>query len=151
MRSSSPGGAASGCQWSCLCVYTVTMLSWWALGAIWSNSVPATTVTTEFLHMLHCCKDCPPAAACGLSLRWLLWLPSTGSRCVGLSDCHLGSWLRLLAPGSGSVVVVLGLGRSAACGVFLDRVEPAPLLVGSLPLSHQASRVSCNLVLYISD
>ena len=45
------------------------------------------------------------------SLRWLLLLQSSGSRCAGFSSC--GTWA--------SVVVVHGLSCSAACGIFLDQ------------------------------
>ena len=107
--------AASGA----VCVYTVMVLSWWALGAIWSNSVPATTAA-ELLHVLRCCEDRSPVAVCGF-LSWRLLLPSTGFRCVDFSNCVARAcgccaW----AQGTGSVVVV-GLGRSAAFGIFLDQ------------------------------
>ena len=57
------------------------------------------------------------------SLRWLLLLGSTGSRCVGFSSC--GSWaLGVWA----SVAVAHGLTCSAACGIFPNQgSNPCPL------------------------
>ena len=60
----------------------------------------------------------------GFSLRWLLLLRSTGSR-------H-----------AGSVVVVHGFHRSAACGIFPDQGSNPCLLhwqADSQPLRHQGS------------
>ena len=60
----------------------------------------------------------------GFSLRWLLLLRSTGSRCVG------------------SVVVAHRLSCSAACGIFPDQgSKPCPLhwQADSQPLRHQGS------------
>ena len=54
----------------------------------------------------------------GFSLRWLLLLRSTGSRCVGFSSCGARA----------SVVVAHGLSCSAVCGIFLDQgSNPCPL------------------------
>ena len=54
----------------------------------------------------------------GFSLRWLLLLRSTGSRCAGFSSC--GAWA--------SVVVAHQLTCSAACGIFPDQSSnPCPL------------------------
>ena len=61
----------------------------------------------------------------GFSLRWLLLLWSTGSRCVGFSTC--GTWAQQLWL-AGSVVVAHGLSCSAACGIFPDQgSNPCPL------------------------
>ena len=62
---------------------------------------------------------CSSLRCAGFSLRWLLLLRSTGSRCTGFSSC--GS--------RASVVVEHGLiSCSAACGIFLDQgSNPRPL------------------------
>ena len=46
----------------------------------------------------------------GFSLRWLLLLRSTGSRCTGFSSC-----------GSQALAVAHGLSCSAACRIFPDQ------------------------------
>ena len=69
--------AASGA----VCVYTVMVLSWWALGAIWSNSVPATTAAA------------PPRAALlrGPLSSCRVWFPVVAASAAehGLSVCGL--------------------------------------------------------------
>ena len=70
------------------------------------------------------------------SLQWLLFLWSTGSRERRSVVAAPGLW------STGSVVVLLGLSRSIACGIFLDQgLNPCLLYcqVDSLPLSHQGS------------
>ena len=77
----------------------------------------------------------------GFSLRWLLWLQSTGSRALGCQQLwRVGSVL--VAPGlqgTGSVVVAHGLGSSVACGIFPEQGSNPHLLhwqADSFPLSH---------------
>ena len=61
----------------------------------------------------------------GFSLRWLLLLRSTGSRCTGFSSC--GVWAQQLWLAV-SVVVAHRLSCSVACGIFLDQgSNPCPL------------------------
>ena len=69
----------------------------------------------------------------GFSLRWLLLLWNTGSRCTGFNSC--GSWA------AGSVVVAHGLSCSAACGIF-SRTRARTLVpcIGRQILNHCATR-----------
>ena len=84
------------------------------------------------------------AAVAGFSLRWLLWLWSTGSRALGLRKLWrvstvvvaLGLW------STGLIVVAHGFSCSMACGIFPDQgSNPCHphWQADSLPLSHQES------------
>ena len=78
---------------------------------------------------LHCCTQafsiCDKQWLLFIALRWLLLLQSTGSRCTGFGHCSTWApqlWL------TGSVVVVHGLSRPMACGIFPDQgLNPCPL------------------------
>ena len=66
----------------------------------------------------------------GFSLRWLLMLWSTGSRCAGFSSCGSGlsSYGSQALGAQASVVVAHGLSCSVACGIFPDQESnPRPL------------------------
>ena len=89
-----------------------------------------------------------------LAVPGFLWLQDTGSRARALQ------WLRcmvstVVAPGlssTGSVLVVLGLSCSAACGIFPGQgLNPCPLCwqADSLTLSHQGSPILFWFFLYL--
>ena len=79
----------------------------------------------------------------GFSLRWLLLLPSTGSRVCGLQQLwHLGSvgWL-IGSREQGQQLWCTGL-VAVTCGIFPDQESNQCLLhwqVDSLPVNHQGS------------
>ena len=59
----------------------------------------------------------------GFSLRWLLLLQSTGSRCTSFSSCGTQASVAVARglQSAGLVVVAHGLSCSAACGIFPDQ------------------------------
>ena len=72
-----------------------------------------------------------------LSLQWLLFMRSTGSRAPSFSSW--GMWAQYIC---GSWVLEHRLSCSAECGIFLDQGSNPCLLhwqADSLPLSHQGS------------
>ena len=82
----------------------------------------------------------------GFSLRWLLLLQSTGSRCAGFSSCHVQARGSVVVArelcSTGSVVVVHRLSCSVACGIFPDQgLNPCPLQrqADSYPLHHHCT------------
>ena len=77
-----------------------------------------------------------------VSVRGLLLLQSTGSRCTGFSSCGTWTQLWLTSSRASSVGVVHGLSCSEACGIFPDQGWNLCHLhwqLDSLPLSHQGS------------
>ena len=84
------------------------------------------------------------------SLRWLLLLWSTGSRCVGFSSCDM--WASVVVvrelQSAGSVVVAHGLSCSAACGIFTDQgSNPCPLHRRQT-LNHCATREALGFLFF---
>ena len=94
------------------------------------------------------------------SLRWLLLLRSTGSRCVGFSS--FGTWAQQLwltgsvvvahrPQSTSSVVVANGLSCSVARGIFPDQESNLCPCIGRRILNHCTTREVLNILFDLNE